>query len=182
MPTGQEGGLGSLPLGRKVGAMGIRDWLARGSAEPAAKQQPARKAAVPKQRPPAAPRHRVVDVAGTWERLASHYNFDAVLRSLSLGPVKVTMRLEPNDANPYGISAYIGDSQVGYLNTKNWAATDPWVAWMLRLDAAGIWPRFEGIHRLTTDERKENIVNIRVPAKRELSAIADQLIAGEQTS
>ena len=61
--------------------------------------------------------------------------------------------LEPNHANPYGISTYIGDVQVGYLGT-NWSATDPWVAWMMRLDAAGIWPRFEGVHRLTTNERK----------------------------
>lgn len=120
----------------------------------------------------------MVDVAGSRERLVSHYEFDAVLRSLPLGPVKVIVRLEPNDANPYGISAFIGDSQVGYLNTNKWAATDPWVAWMLRLDAAGIWPRFEGVHRLTTNAREERMVHIRVPVQRELSSVADQLTAG----
>jgi len=41
------------------------------------------------------------------------------------------MRLDPNHANPYGISTYIGDVQVGYLGT-DWSATDPWVVWMMR--------------------------------------------------
>ena len=57
----------------------------------------------------------------------------------------------------------------------------PQVAWMMRLDAAGIWPRFEGVHRLTTNERKEHIVNVTVPGLHDddLSVIADRLISGE---
>lgn len=101
-----------------------------------------------------------------------------MLRSLPVGPVKVTLRLEPNSANPYGISAYVGTSQVGYLNTAKWAASDPWVVWMRRLDAAGVWPRFDGVHTLTPNAREEHMVHIRVPVQRELSSIADQLTAG----
>ena len=90
------------------------------------------------------------------------------------------MRLDPNHANRYGISTYIGDVQVGYLGT-DWSATDPWVVWMMRLDAAGIWPRFDGVHRLTTDGLKEHIVNFSVPGRNDddLSVIADLLISGE---
>jgi hypothetical protein len=155
--------------------MGIRDWLSRLTAEPTVEAPEL----APKPRPTAAPQHRVADVAGTQERLVSHYEFDQALRSLPLGQVSVTMRLEANEENPFGVSAYIGDSQVGYLRTKDWAATDPWVSWMRRLDAAGIWPRFVGTHEIGADRGAENIVNVLVPVQRELSSIAKRLIAGD---
>lgn len=154
--------------------MGIRDWLSRLTAEPTVEAPES----ATKPRPTAAPQHRVADVAGTQERLVSHYEFDQVLRLLPLGQVSVTMRLEANEDNPFGVSAYIGDSQIGYLRTKDWAATDPWVSWMRRLDAAGIWPSFEGTHRVSAHDADENIVKVRLPAQRDLSSIADRLIAG----
>ena len=161
--------------------MGIREGLfgERTEPTPIPKPKAARQAGPPKQSQPAV-RHREVDVGGTWVRCASHDEFDEVLPSLPLGPVKLTMRLDPNHANPYGISTYIGDVQVGYLGT-DWSATDPWVVWMMRLDAAGIWPRFDGVHRLTTDGLKEHIVNFSVPGRNDddLSVIADLLISGE---
>ena len=99
--------------------MGIRDWLSRLTSEPAVEAPEL----APKPRPTAESRHRAVDVAGSTERLVSHYEFDDVLRSLPLGAVKVTMNLEANDDNPFGVAAYIGASQVGYLRTKDWAAS-----------------------------------------------------------
>jgi hypothetical protein len=53
-------------------------------------------------------RYKVVDVPGTWQRaVAGDWHFEKTLKKLPLGPLKVTMRLESNEANPYGISAYV---------------------------------------------------------------------------
>jgi hypothetical protein len=125
-------------------------------------------------------RYRVVDVPGTWERaVVGDGHFEKTLEELPFGPLEVTMRLEPNEANPYGISAYVGNRQVGWLATE-WAPSDPWVAWITRLDAAHIRPRFQGLHRLT-DNLGEHIINIHVPGwnDEDLSAIADRLIGGQ---
>ena len=73
----------------------------------------------------------------------------------------MTLRLEPNEANPYGISAYVNGRQVGWLGT-DWTANDPQVKWMKRLDAAGILPRFQGLHRLTSGTR-EHVINFDFP-------------------
>jgi hypothetical protein len=51
--------------------------------------------------------------------------------------------------------------QVGWLATE-WTPKDPWVAWMTRLDAAHVRPRFEGLHRLT-DNLGDHIITLNRP-------------------
>jgi len=61
----------------------------------------------------------------------------------------------------------IGDllTQVGWLGT-DWTANDPQVKWMKRLDAAGILPRFQGLHRLTENTREHtHIINFDFPGR-----------------
>ncbi|KUI26559.1 hypothetical protein AU196_02810 [Mycobacterium sp. IS-1742] len=91
--------------------------------------------------------------------------------------MKVTLRLKPNDANPHAVAAFVGNRQVGWLGTE-WTATDPWVEWMTRLDAARIRPRFAGVCRLH-DILKYRLINFDVPGRNDedLSAIADRLIS-----
>ncbi|MGA9357186.1 MAG: hypothetical protein WBW75_03995 [Mycobacterium sp.] len=108
--------------------------------------------------------YKIIDVAGTKTRdVASSWHFEDTLRSMPFGPVLVTLRFEPNEANPYGISAYVNGQQVGWLGT-DWTADDPQVKWMMRLDAAGILPRFQGLHRLTGNTR-EHIINFDFPGR-----------------
>lgn len=114
--------------------------------------------------PPPTPgrEYRIVDVPGSWTRAVAgdHYFADYIER-LPFGPVLVTLRLEPNDANEYGVSAYVNGRKVGWLSTE-WTASDPQVMFMQRLDDAGILPRFKGIHRLTGNTRS-HIINFDVP-------------------
>ena len=122
--------------------------------------------------------YRVVDVSGTFTRAVSGTNhFDETVEAMSLGDVQVELRLEPNDANPHGISAYVDGRQVGWLATE-WTARDPWVRWMRRLDSAGIRPRFQGVHRLTTNGLGHHMINFDVPGKNDekLVVIANRLI------
>jgi hypothetical protein len=106
--------------------------------------------------------YKIIDVQGTKTReVSSGSHFEDTLKSMPFGPVLMTLRLEPNEANPYGISAYVNGRQVGWLGT-DWTANDPQVKWMKRLDAAGILPRFQGLHRLTTGTR-EYVINFDFP-------------------
>jgi hypothetical protein len=121
--------------------------------------------------------YRIVDVAGTRTReVASSWHFEDTLKSMPFGPVLVTLLFEPNEANPYGISAYVSGRQVGWLGT-DWTANDPQVKWMKRLDAAGIVPRFQGLHRLTTGTR-EHIMNFDFPGRHDdpLDDIAGRIV------
>jgi hypothetical protein len=121
--------------------------------------------------------YKVIDVPGTRTRaVASSWHFEDTLRSMPFGPVLVTLRLEPNEANPHGISAYVNVRQVGWLGT-DWTANDPQVKWMKRLDAAGILPRFQGLHRLT-ENTCEHIVNFDFPGRHDdpLDDIARRII------
>jgi hypothetical protein len=129
--------------------------------------------------PPPIPgrQYRIIDVPGTRTRaVAASWHFEDTLKSMPLGPVLVTLRLEPNEANPYGISAYVNGQQLGWLST-DWTADDPHVKWMRRLDAAGIVPRFQGLHRLTLNDRR-HIINFDMPGPQEdpLDDIATRII------
>lgn len=91
--------------------------------------------------------YKIIDVQGTKTReVSSGWHFEDTLKSMPFGPGLMTLRLEPNEANPYGISAYVNGQQVGWLGT-DWTANDPQVKFMKRLDAAGILPRFQALHR-----------------------------------
>ena len=114
--------------------------------------------------PPPTPgrEYRIFDSPGSWTRaVAGDSHFADYIERMPLGPVLVTLRFEPNDANKYGVSAYVNGSQVGWLSTEL-TASDPQVKFMLRLDEAGILPRFQGIHRLTGDAGS-HIINFNVP-------------------
>jgi hypothetical protein len=102
--------------------------------------------------------------------------FEDTLRSMPFGPVLVTLRLERTEANPHGISAYVNGRQMGWLGT-DWTANDPQVKWIKRLDAAGILPRFQGLHRLTENAR-EHIINFDFPGRHDdpLDDIARRII------
>jgi hypothetical protein len=109
---------------------------------------------------------KVVDVAGTWTRAVSGSgNFEEEIARLPMGPVFVTMRLEPNEANPYGISAYVDGVHVGYLGTE-WTKSDTSVRFMTRLDEAGILPRFQGLHKIEQAPYGDrHIINFDYPGK-----------------
>jgi len=110
--------------------------------------------------------YRTVDVAGTWTRaVAGSWHFEDTVKALPLGPCFVTLRLEPNDANPYGISAYVAGQQVGWLSTE-WVASDKWVRFVTRLDEVGILPRLQAQHRLT-DNDDHHIINFDCPGRDE---------------
>ena len=129
--------------------------------------------------PPPTPgrEYRIVDVPGSWTRAVAgdHYFADYIER-LPFGPVLVTLRLEPNDANEYGVSAYVNGRKVGWLSTE-WTASDPQVMFMQRLDDAGILPRFKGIHRLTGNTRS-HIINFDVAGRDDgqLDDVASRII------
>jgi hypothetical protein len=120
--------------------------------------------------------YKVIDVPGTWTRAVSRGDFEDALESMPLGPVLVTLRLDPNEADPYGICAYVNGRQVGWLAT-GWTADDPHVKWMTQLDAAGILPRFQGLHRLTMNTGS-HIINFDIPGPQEdpLNDIARRII------
>lgn len=118
--------------------------------------------------PPPTPgrQYRIVDIPGSWTRaVAGDDYFIDYIRRIPFGPVLVTLMFEPNEANKYGISAYVNGSQVGYLST-NWTASDPHVKFMRRLDDASVLPRFKGIHRLTGNTGS-NIINFDIPGRRD---------------
>lgn len=119
---------------------------------------------------------RIVDVAGSWiNAVSGTYHFDEVVQSLPLGPVFVTLRFEPNEANKYGIAAYVRGRQVGYLATE-WSARDRWVVWIRKLDAAKVLPRFRGVVR--TQPSGDRIINFEVPGRDDesLTAIAKRIL------
>ena len=116
--------------------------------------------------PPSTPgrEYRIVDVPGSWTRaVVGDDHFADYIERMPFGPVLVTLRFEPNDANKYGVSAYVNGRQVGWLST-NWTASDPYVKFMRRLDDAGVMPRFMGIHRLTENTGSQ-IINFDVPGR-----------------
>jgi len=116
--------------------------------------------------PPPTPgrEYRIVDVPGSWTRaVVGDDHFADYIGRMPFGPVLVTLRFEPNDANKYGVSAYVNGRQVGWMST-NWTASDPNVKFMRRLDDAGILPRFMGVHRLT-DSDVRHIINFDIPGR-----------------
>jgi hypothetical protein len=120
--------------------------------------------------PPPIPgrQHKVVDVPGTFTRLAVGGEFDHVVERLPMGPVYVTLRLEANEVNRYGLVAYVDGCQVGWMTTKEWAASDTWVRFMTRLDEAGILPRFQGLHRIEKrGQGDDHMIHFDVPGRDE---------------
>ena len=128
---------------------------------------------------------RVVDVPGSWTRtVTGTSSFQDTIDALPLGPVKVTLRLEPASR----VAAYIGDQQVGWLATQRNSVmrmtagrflwSDPWLTWVAQLDAAEIEPRFQGLLRIA-GEPGRRIINLDVPGRKEprLSAIAKKITA-----
>jgi hypothetical protein len=106
--------------------------------------------------------YRIADVTGTWTRAVNgSHHFQNTISHIPVGPVFVTLRFEPNDANKYGISAYVSGKHVGWLAT-DWTASDPWVKFVRRLNDAGVLPRFQGLHRLTGNTG-DHIINFDVP-------------------
>jgi hypothetical protein len=162
--------------------MGIRDWLF-GELKPRRHATAAAPVNQPRTWPPASQtpkpvaRYKVVDLRGTWDRAVAGTGwFEETVAGLPLGPLKVTLRLKPNEDNPYAVAAYVGNRQVGWLAT-DWSATDPYVAWVTRLDAAHIRPRFQGECRLTVEVTKTKMINFDMPEPKELTAIADRLLS-----
>lgn len=88
------------------------------------------------------------------------------------------MRFEPNEANPYGVSAYVHGRQVGWLAT-NWKARDTSVVFVRRLDEAGILPRFQGLLRVEPSGNR--IINFDYPGRDDgrLGDIARRIIAAQ---
>jgi hypothetical protein len=119
-------------------------------------------------------RFRTVDVAGSRDRgVVAMFDFEETVAALPVGPLKVTLRFQPNESNPSGIAAYVGDRQVGWLNT-NWTATDPQIVWVKRLHDAWIRPRFQG----KCEHRSSGTYIIfYMPHNEELTAVADGLLA-----
>jgi len=114
--------------------------------------------------PPPTPgrEYRIFDVPGDETfTVAGDSDFSDYIERIPLGPVLVTLRFEPNDANEFAVSAYVNGRQVGWLSTE-WTASDPQVMFVRRFDEAGILPRFQGIHRLTGNTGS-HIINFVVP-------------------
>lgn len=132
---------------------------------------------------------RVVDVPGSWTRtVAGTSSFQDTVDALPLGPVEVTLSLEPRDSGATGVAAYINGQQVGWLATQRTGSmrsgagsflwSDPWLAAMAQLDAAGILPRFQGLLRIA-GEPGRRIINIDVPGRNEprLTTLVKKIIA-----
>jgi len=119
--------------------------------------------------------YRIIDLPGGWGRTVVGSEFDETVEALPLGAVLVTLRLEPNEANRYGISAYIHGRQVGYLSTQ-WNARDPWVKFITKLDKASILPRFIGVHGVSNSGHRD--ISFDVPGRDDdpLPTIANRLI------
>jgi hypothetical protein len=114
--------------------------------------------------PPPTPgrEYRIFDLHGDETfAVAGDSDFADYIERMPLGPVLVTLRFEPNDANEFAVSAYVNGRQVGWLSTE-WTASDPQVMFVRRFDEAGILPRFQGIHRLDGDTGS-HIINFVVP-------------------
>lgn len=112
--------------------------------------------------------------------IAGTDHFAANLARLPLGPVKVTLKLKPNDTNPHAVAAYVGNKQLGWLAT-DWSASDPHVRWIKRLENSGICPRFPGICRNRGHAPPDRIVNFVMPSDDRLTAIATELVASIST-
>ncbi|BDX32222.1 hypothetical protein TUM20985_27690 [Mycobacterium antarcticum] len=151
--------------------MAVWDWLIPKSSQPGAQGD-----------------YRVVDVPGSRTRtVAGTSSFEETVDALPLGPVEVTLRLQTNGSNPRALAAYVLDQQVGWLATQQsviesrlatgFLFRDPWVAWMTKLDAAAVQPRFQGLLRIAGDPGRR-VINIDVPGPNEprLSTIANQVI------
>lgn len=100
--------------------------------------------------------HRVVDVYGGWMKIVVGYeHFEDTVNALPMGPMFVTVRLEPNEAYPFSMAAYVDGKQVGYLAPTEYPTTadDPWVGFVRRLDDAGILPRFKALREVENSGR-----------------------------
>ena len=131
---------------------------------------------------------RVVDVPGSWTRtIAGTSAFQDTIDALPLGPVEVTLHLEPRGSDSNGVAAYIRDQQVGWMATQRTGSmrigagsflwSDPWLTAMAQLDAAGILPRFQGLLRIA-GEPGRRIINVDVPGRNEprLSTLVKKII------
>ena len=123
--------------------------------------------------PPPTPgrEYRIVDVPGSYRSTVDgSYYFADYIERIPVGPVLVTLRFEPDDANEYAVSACVNGRKVGWLYTE-WRASDPQVKFMRRLDEARILPRLKGVHRVSGD-RVSHIIDFAWPTRRYTSTAA----------
>ena len=105
--------------------------------------------------------------------VAGDSDFADYIERIPLGPVLVTLRSKPigmNQTNQYPVAAYVNGRQVGWMSTDWTAGLTGQIIFVLRLDDAGILPRFRGIHRLTGDTGR-HIINFGVPRSDQLYEI-----------
>ena len=117
--------------------------------------------------PPPTPgrEYRIVDVLGPvpgYETfaVAGDSDFADYMERIPLGPVLVT--LKPIGTNQLPIAAYVNGRQVGWMSTAASGSRPHQLNFLLRLDEAGILPRFRGIHWLTGDTGS-HIINFGFP-------------------
>lgn len=124
--------------------------------------------------------YTILDVRGSRTRdLRGSLHFPHAVNTLPMAPLLVTTRLERRQANPYTVAAYVYGRQVGWLGAE-WRRRDPFIRWMLRLDEAGILPRFQGAIRLQA-KTAERIIAVKVPGRWDgLSEIAKVLVTQAQ--
>ncbi|WP_205873461.1 hypothetical protein [Mycobacterium camsae] len=124
---------------------------------------------------------RVVDVEGIRRRrVAGTSPYEDAVARLRPGPVKVTLRHQPNEANPHAVAVYVLEQQVGWIGTT-WTADAPELLWVKKLETAGIRPRLEG--GVTIEDFGERFggqysdIDFYMPEDDELPHVAEQLIA-----
>lgn len=124
-------------------------------------------------------KYRVVDLPGTWTRaVVEDFQFSQAFDALSVGPVRVTLHLQPNEADPLAIAAYAGPHQIGWLEPgSNAVDRHAEIDWMISLDQAGIRPRFRGYCRAGGDSARRVIMFDMPGSDDDLTAIAARLVA-----
>ena len=93
------------------------------------------------------------------------------------GPAHVTLRHQPNAANPYSVAVYLDDQRhVGWIGTT-WSADAAELLWVRRLAAAGLRPRLRAeCEYLRMGGNSYTYLFFYMPIDAELMAVADELI------
>jgi hypothetical protein len=128
--------------------------------------------------PPPTPgrEYRIVDVLGpvpgdeSW--VAGDSDFADYIERIPLGPVLVTLR----STSTAVATAYVNGREVGWAGPSLKSGSFPHqINFLIRLDKAGILPRFRGIHRLTSATERgdtgSHIINFGFPRGQHLHEI-----------
>lgn len=122
---------------------------------------------------------KIVDVEGDRQRNTAGVD-EFVYRDgpIPPGELTVTLRHEPNEANPFAVAVYLDDQRhVGWIGTT-WSEDADELLWVQRLAAAGLRPRCEAWREIKRAAGHEyTYLFFLMPYDDDLDAVADELIA-----